>query len=382
MNHFVRGNIALDTLPALAELTTLGGRIIKFTRRRGKLLANGVPVTTESEREVSRGRIFFIDELLFVDYDRVFELQSQYGDLETAPLLGTPWPSSQFLSHLLGWAEEQPQTSFFAEYLNYTNLAYMVPGHDDELEPVKYTAFIPTDEVVTASLYADASDPFLLDEELRNTLVLNHLVSGRLYHDDLKAATTLTTLANTTLTVTTSPEGEVEVGGVRVLGPHTFLYNLGNVYLVDGLLGVTDQDIVTSINEFSHRDGSVQQGSKTKLDLNPAVEEPRTSPAPTQDSTPSPPLAPPTTTPTTTTSTTRAPRPRTTTASTTRAPRRRTTTARATRRLPRLTTPQPTSTTPRPTSTTPRIRFETRTEISVSRRVNDGALETVNDSSR
>lgn len=63
-------------------------------------------------------------------YPQVFELQSQYGDLETAPLLGNPWPSSQFLSHLLGWLEEQPKTSFFAEYLNLTNLAYLVPGHD------------------------------------------------------------------------------------------------------------------------------------------------------------------------------------------------------------------------------------------------------------
>lgn len=61
---------------------------------------------------------------------QVFELQSQYGDLETAPLLGNPWPSSQFLSHLLSWLEEQPQTSYFAEYLNLTNLAYLVPGHD------------------------------------------------------------------------------------------------------------------------------------------------------------------------------------------------------------------------------------------------------------
>lgn len=63
---------------------------------------------------------------------QVFELQAQYGDLETAPLLGNPWPASQFLSHLLGWTEEEPSTSLFAEYLNLTNLAYLVPGHDGE----------------------------------------------------------------------------------------------------------------------------------------------------------------------------------------------------------------------------------------------------------
>lgn len=39
---------------------------------------------------------------------------------------------------------------------------------------------------------------------------------------------------------------------MRVLTPHTFLYNLGNVYLLDGLLGVTDGDIVRSVNEFPH----------------------------------------------------------------------------------------------------------------------------------
>lgn len=33
LNHFLRGNVALEDLPSLAEMTTLGGSTIKFTRR-------------------------------------------------------------------------------------------------------------------------------------------------------------------------------------------------------------------------------------------------------------------------------------------------------------------------------------------------------------
>lgn len=44
----------------------------------------------------------------------------------------------------------------------------------------------------------------------------------------------------------------MEVDGVRVLTPHTFLYNLGNVYLVDGLLGVADLGPVHTGNEFPY----------------------------------------------------------------------------------------------------------------------------------
>ena len=67
LNHFVRGNIDLDTLPALAELTTLGGRVIKFTRRGGEcsfllrvqkcyaLSSRLISKATESTRRNSKG---------------------------------------------------------------------------------------------------------------------------------------------------------------------------------------------------------------------------------------------------------------------------------------------------------------------------------------
>lgn len=58
---------------------------------------------------------------------------------------------------------------------------------------------------MAAYLDANGPDPFMVDEVVRDYLVLGHLVSGRLYPDDLKAVTTLTTLANTTYTVTVTP---------------------------------------------------------------------------------------------------------------------------------------------------------------------------------
>ncbi|KAK4295158.1 hypothetical protein Pmani_032268 [Petrolisthes manimaculis] len=352
-DHFIRGNINLADLPSLAELTTLGGKTIKFTRKRNKLLANGVEVTLESEVPLSRGRVYTINQLLFVDNDRVFELQAQYGDLETAPLLGNPWPASQFLSHLLGWTEEEPRTSHFAEYLNLTNLAYLVPGHDENLDPLKYTAFIPTDEAVRGYLYADAPDPFLLDMTLRNHLVLGHLVPGRLYNTHLTSGTTLTSLDNTTLIVTHDKDGEVLVGGARVLGKQTFLYNLGNVFLIDHILGITDQDILKTINKYPSQpfSGSIQEGEKGTIF--PQVDAPEPVPAPTT-------LPPQRPTTTTTTRPTLPHQPLT---------------------FPPTPTTSTTTTPPPPSPTSPRIRFETRTEISISRRVNDGALEPLDNSS-
>lgn len=54
-------------------------------------------------------------------------------------------------------------------------------------------------------LYADAPDPFQLDGVLRDNLILNHLIQGRLYEDDLQDGITLSNLANYTFTVSRSP---------------------------------------------------------------------------------------------------------------------------------------------------------------------------------
>lgn len=425
MNHFVRGNIALENLPSLAELTTLGGRVIKFIWKGGKLFGNGVEVVLESETQLSRGRSYSVNELLFVDYDRVFELQAEHGDLETPPLLGDPWPTSQFLSHLLGRLMENQQTSFFAEYLNLTNLAYLLPGHDENLDPLKYTAFIPVDIAIMQSLYADAPDPFLLDEVLRDRLVLNHLVPGRFYEKDLEDGMSFQNLANNTLTITKQSGGNILVNGAKIVKPQTFIYNLGVLYLIDGMIGISDQDIITSIDKYPdlHLEGPADE--TTTGTANPSDEARTTS---VHSTTTSPRTAsvgttttsPRTTSVSTTTTASRAASvytstktPRTTAVhSTTTAPRtasvRTSTTAQlTTTSRPVVTrkstiTPTPTSistptttrffnvprrpdsprqtttsSTPQPTPTTPRIRFETRTEISISRQINDGAVEAI-----
>ncbi|ROT75345.1 putative periostin [Penaeus vannamei] len=277
-----------------------------------KLLANGVEVVLESESVFPRGRSYSIQELLFVDYERVEELLAQHGDLETAPLLGSPWPTSQFLSHLLERVEQDPRTTFFAEYLNYTNLAYLLPGSDDNLDPLKYTAFVPSNNALAGMLYADAPDPFQLDVVLRDNLILNHLVQGRLYEDDLQDGLTLSNLANNTFTVSRNPDGTIQVDNATVIESQVFIYNLGIVYLIDGVVGITDQD----------------------------VEAPPAPTTPSTTSSPSRPTWPP------------APPP----------PRR---------------PPDPSVPASHPPLPPPAIRFETRTEISISRRVNDGQAEPV-----
>ncbi|XP_068209801.1 uncharacterized protein [Palaemon carinicauda] len=250
LNHFIRGNVALEDLPSLAELTTLGGKVIKFIRKGNKLLGNGVEVVFESETVLSRGRSYVVQDLFFVDHDRIMELQTEHGDLETAPLLGDPWPTSQFLSHLFDRVQQNERTSFFSEYLNLTNLAYLLPGHDENLDPLKYTAFIPLDDAIANILYADAPDPFIVDETLRENFILNHLVKGRMYETDLKDGVTFTNLANNTMTITKGSDGVLKVNDVEVIESQMYIYNLGVMYLIHGVIGVTDQDIVLSLNKF------------------------------------------------------------------------------------------------------------------------------------
>ncbi|KAK7072521.1 hypothetical protein SK128_017609, partial [Halocaridina rubra] len=382
LNHFIRGNVALEDLPSLAELTTLGGRVIKFIRKGNKLLGNGVEVVFESETMLSRGRSYVIQDLMFVDHDRIMELQAEHGDLETAPLLGDPWPTSQFLSHLLDRVQQDERTSFFSEYLNLTNLAYRLPGHDENLDPLKYTAFIPVDESIANILYADSPDPFIFDDVLREELVLNHLVKGRLYEDDLKNGMTITNLANSTLTVTRGPGGKLKIDDATVIETNMYIYNLGVMYLINGVLRVSDQDIVRSVNKLP------------ELTLGPSKDSlPLPSLAPEEEAvivleeTPSTTEAPITTLAPRSTSTRPSIHRRPGPSSRPGPPSRPSPSARPFSFPRTSTTPRSgtipfslfttTTTTPEPTPTTPRIRVETRTEISVSRRINDGVVEPI-----
>ncbi|XP_064122433.1 LOW QUALITY PROTEIN: uncharacterized protein LOC135226650 [Macrobrachium nipponense] len=375
LNHFIRGNVALEDLPSLAELTTLGGRVIKFIRKGNKLLGNGVEVVFESETVLSRGRSYVVQDLFFVDHERIMELQAEHGDLETAPLLGDPWPTSQFLSHLFDRVQQNERTSFFSEYLNLTNLAYLLPGHDENLDPLKYTAFIPLDDAIANILYADAPDPFILDETLREKFILNHLVKGRMYETDLKDGTTFTNLANNTMTITKGADGVLKVNNIEVIESQMYIYNLGVMYLIHGVVGVTDQDIILAVNKYPALNA---EPTKELLPLPSLVpdNEPATTP---EASTTLAPLS--TTKSTTTTATTTTTIPTTVPERTTPQPffRRSPPSVRPfpfTRSSnPRTTSTTTTTTTPSPSATTPEIRYETRTEISISRRVNDGELE-------
>ncbi|XP_076069345.1 uncharacterized protein LOC143041402 [Oratosquilla oratoria] len=336
LNHFIPGRVVLEDLPDGEVLSTLGGRLIEVTRNNGRLQVNGEDVIFESGTEISNGRVYGLHKLLFVTRERVQKLRLLHGDLETAPLLGSPWPTSQFLSHLVNRLFEDTTTTYFAEYLNNTNLAYRLPAMDESINPIKYTAVVPVNGAVLNMLYSDAPDPFLFDQELRDSLILNHIIKGRLYEGDLLDGTRLVTLANNSIIVE-NKEGVVTFNGYPVLEAF-YLYNLGNVFLLDGVLGVTDQDVVDALNRAPDDIFGLYPDENTPLSSLPNEERYNTTEENSTflvDSF-------------TTTTTTSTPTPTTTTSSS-----------------------------PSSSQTTPRVRVETRTEISVSRRINDGLAEPV-----
>nr|XP_053646761.1 uncharacterized protein LOC128698524 [Cherax quadricarinatus]XP_053646762.1 uncharacterized protein LOC128698524 [Cherax quadricarinatus] len=235
------------------------------------------------------------------------------------------------------------------------------------------------DNVIAETLYADAPDPFLLDEILRENMVLNHLVRGRFYEKDLKDGLTLKTLANNTLTISKGPDNSILVNNAKVVGSQAFIYNLGIVYLIDNVLVITDQDIVKAINKFPdlHLGGPTEE-SDIVGSSNPLEDD--------ESAIPSRPAAPQTTT--SRPATTQAPTTSLTPAVTHTLPSLRTSTSSVTPtattrffNIPKRPTftasPPTTSSRPKPTPTTPRIRFETRTEISITRQVNDGEVEPI-----
>lgn len=87
----------------------------------GKLAVNGIKVF-DGDTPVSRGSIHFIGDLLFVDSKVVSELNAKHRDVESAPLVISPWYSSQFLSHVYRELSARDQHSFSSilDYLNQT----------------------------------------------------------------------------------------------------------------------------------------------------------------------------------------------------------------------------------------------------------------------
>lgn len=135
---------------------------------------------------VSRGNIQFIGDLLFVNAEMVKELNEKHRDVESAPLIISPWYSSQFLSHLYRELSSAHQFSFVLDYLNRSQpqLHDDLPSHDEAHKTMlSYTFFAPRDSAFLNLWPQDTADPFVIDPSFRHDILLSHFVRKRLYHD-------------------------------------------------------------------------------------------------------------------------------------------------------------------------------------------------------
>jgi uncharacterized surface protein with fasciclin (FAS1) repeats len=263
--HLLEGDVALESLPDGSSVKTLAGNSIRVSHAGGDLKVEGVKVMAESEAASRYGRIYSVPRFFHVDHQTVNLLQKMHPHLERAPLLGSPWPMSQFLSHLYprtgSYASPQlfgsSSTNFewdttdrFHEYLRRSHLSHLVKSFDDELNHLEYTALIPSDVDVMQWISSQPApapppsdpegfgipfiDPFLADAELGNRLVGSHILKGRLNVANLKNGTLVSTILNDTLPVAVFADGRIEIGSAELVLPGESLYNLGAVYRVRG----------------------------------------------------------------------------------------------------------------------------------------------------
>lgn len=166
---------------------------------------------------VSLGNIQFVGDLIFVNSTVVRELNARHRDVESAPLVTTPWYSSQFLSHAyrelstrqhspIVVGSSQPSFSLALDYINQTQpqLRDDLPSHDD-WKMITYTFFVPKDSAFVNLWPQDTADPFVIDNQFRRDIFLNHFVRRRLYHDrDLIDGAIIIMAGNQTATISRS----------------------------------------------------------------------------------------------------------------------------------------------------------------------------------
>ena len=240
LNHFVRGRVKQKEIKDGDSLTTLGGKTFTFTlsstgnlrnfhisraqiqifknvnfQFKGKLTVNDVEVF-DGDTPVSMGNIQFVGDLLFVNSTVVRELNARHRDVESAPLVTSPWYSSQFLSHtyrelstrqqspiVSGSGSSNPSFNLALDYINQTQpqLRDDLPSHDD-WKMITYTFFVPKDSAFFNLWPQDTADPFVIDNEFRRDVFLNHFVRRRLYHDrDLVDGAVIPMAGNRTATI-------------------------------------------------------------------------------------------------------------------------------------------------------------------------------------
>ncbi len=170
----------------------------------------------DGDTPVSMGNIQFVGDLLFVNSTVVRELNARHRDVESAPLVTSPWYSSQFLSHtyrelstrqqspiVSGSGSSHPSFNLALDYINQTQpqLRDDLPSHDD-WKMITYTFFVPKDSAFFNLWPQDTADPFVIDDEFRRDVFLNHFVRRRLYHDrDLVDGAVITMAGNRTAAI-------------------------------------------------------------------------------------------------------------------------------------------------------------------------------------
>ncbi|XP_018014548.1 uncharacterized protein LOC108671505 [Hyalella azteca] len=295
--HLLEGDVALEDLPDGARVITLAGNSVSINKTNGVLAVGGVRVLAESESIGPFGRIYSVPKFFNVNHATVAMLQKTHPHLERAPLLGSPWPMSQFLSHLLQKTEptaftitfqQRDQTmSKFASYLARSHLSHLARSFDDESNHLEYTALVPSDSDikawiasakprVAAELLEDSfpvfpNDPFFADTEERNRLVGSHILKGRLNVEDLKNMTQVTTILNDTLPVTVTDDGVISIGGTELELPGESIYNLGVMYRVKGPLLLQHIPSVKNEQVFPEVESELESAAEATLPPQPRV---------------------------------------------------------------------------------------------------------------
>jgi len=279
-NHVIAGNINLNSGPG-QELETLGGKKIKLEKNPESAFLNRVPVS--GEMDLLSGKVVFVNEILFLDDEVVYDLNDKYGYLETGPLVAFPWFQSQFLSHSLRRLGSLPGFSSFTQYMNSTaQLGDYAPHIFNPTLSEGYTLFAPRDDAFWKILLADAAapDPFEQNAEFRLSMLLGHLATGRHFLPGVENATVIPTLLGTNITLQYNTSGVVLLDGrkeVKALGPPIFVYNLGVILPIDSVLFVESSDVIAAMealqppqqeNEEPHVDADVQ---KKGQDDNPEI---------------------------------------------------------------------------------------------------------------
>ncbi|XP_046652352.1 uncharacterized protein LOC124343179 [Daphnia pulicaria] len=270
MNHFVRGRVKQKEIKDGDELTTLGGKTLTFSFSPiGKLIVNDLEVF-DGDTPVSMGNIQFVGDLLFVNSTVVRELNARHRDVESAPLVTSPWYSSQFLSHTYrelstrqqspsivsgsGSGSSHPSFSLALDYINQTQpqLRDDLPSHDD-WKMITYTFFVPKDSAFFNLWPQDTADPFVIDDEFRRDVFLNHFVRRRLYHDrDLVDGAVITMAGNKTATIS-RVANVTKINDAIIEEADIFIYNLGTVFVIDRVLFASQERISQVLTKNADR---------------------------------------------------------------------------------------------------------------------------------